>query len=201
MCQRKYVQKLSEQRKTRKLFETLTFLEKQMEDESAVRDADTVLADILEGADFEITGIVTDLLKTYQGSKDRESVETCFELLTGVTIQEYLKKCIITILSQKKGEVSNRKKCMLYQGLHFLPVGKRVEQKGEIYLFPRKISNHEKEIDQLQEVKEQTGLDIFLCLEDYRLYFLQERKVFVYLPNGRRRTYADKYSMGRGSAK
>ena len=90
---------------------------------------------------------------------------------------------------------------MLYQGLHFLPVGKRVEQKGEIYLFPRKISNHEKEIDQLQEVKEQTGLDIFLCLEDYRLYFLQERKVFVYLPNGRRRTYADKYSMGRGSAK
>ena len=71
MCQRKYVQKLSEQRKTRKLFETLTFLEKQMEDESAVRDADTVLADILEGADFEITGIVTDLLKTYQGSKDR----------------------------------------------------------------------------------------------------------------------------------
>lgn len=64
MCQRKYVQKLSEQRKTRKLFETLTFLEKQMEDESAVRDADTVLADILEGADFEITGIVTDLLKT-----------------------------------------------------------------------------------------------------------------------------------------
>ena len=31
MCQRKYVQKLSEQRKTRKLFETLTFLEKQME--------------------------------------------------------------------------------------------------------------------------------------------------------------------------
>lgn len=102
MCQRKYVQKLSEQRKTRKLFETLTFLEKQMEDESAVRDADTVLADILEGADFEITGIVTDLLKTYQGSKDRESVETCFEVLTGVTIQEYLKKCIITILSQKK---------------------------------------------------------------------------------------------------
>ena len=69
MCQRKYVQKLSEQRKTRKLFETLTFLEKQMEDESAVRDADTVLADILEGADFEITGIVTDLLKTYQAVK------------------------------------------------------------------------------------------------------------------------------------
>ena len=201
MCQRNDVEQLRKQQKTGRLFETLTFLEKQMNDEAVIQDADTVLADILEEADFEITGIVTDLLKTYQGSKDRESVETCFEVLTGVTIQEYLKKCIITILSQKKGEVSNRKKCMLYQGLHFLPVGKRVEQKGEIYLFPRKISNHEKEIDQLQEVKEQTGLDIFLCLEDYRLYFLQERKVFVYLPNGRRRTYADKYSMGRESAK
>ena len=64
MGQRKYVQKLSEQRNAIDHILSLTFLEKQMEDESAVRDADTVLADILEGADFEITGIVTDLLKT-----------------------------------------------------------------------------------------------------------------------------------------
>lgn len=133
MCQRKYVQKLSEQRKTRKLFETLTFLEKQMEDESAVRDADTVLADILEGADFEITGIVTDLLKTYQGSKDRESVETCFEVLTGVTIQEYLKS-VSSRFSVRKRRGFKSKKCMLYQGLHFYLGGKGWSKK-EKFIF------------------------------------------------------------------
>ena len=201
MCQRNNVQQPRSQQKIRNMFETLMFLEKQLEGQSVIQDADTVLADILEDVDFEITGIAADLLKIHQNSKDRESVETCFEILTGWTIPDYLKKCIATILEQKNKAVSNAKECLLYQGLHFLPVGKRVEQKGEIYLFPRKISNHEKEIDQLQEVKEQTGLDIFLCLEDYRLYFLQERKVFVYLPNGRRRMYADKYSVGRESAK
>ena len=147
MCQRKYVQKLSEQRKTRKLFETLTFLEKQMEDESAVRDADTVLADILEGADFEITGIAADLLKIHQNSKDRESVETCFEVLTGWTIPDYLKKCIATILEQKNKAVSNSKECLLYQGMHLFPVGKKEEKEGEGYLPMKKILNDEKEID------------------------------------------------------
>lgn len=134
MCQRKYVQKLSEQRKTRKLFETLTFLEKQMEDESAVRDADTVLADILEGADFEITGIVTDLLKTYQGSKDRESVETCFEVLTGVTIQEYLKSVSSRFSVRKKERFQIEKRACSIRDCIFYLWGKGWSKK-EKFIF------------------------------------------------------------------
>ncbi|MFR1173894.1 MAG: hypothetical protein ACLSEA_10235, partial [Thomasclavelia ramosa] len=111
-------------RKIRNMFETLMFLEKQLEGQSVIQDADTVLADILEDVDFEITGIVADLLKIHQNSKDRESVETCFEILTGWTIPDYLKKCIATILEQKNKAVSNAKECLLYQGMHFIPVGK-----------------------------------------------------------------------------
>lgn len=76
------------------------------------------------------------------------------------------------------------------------------EERGEErYLPVKKISNDEKEIDRLQKVQKQTGFDVFLCLENYRLYFIRNRDVFVYLPNGRRRMYADKYSVGRESAK
>ena len=85
---------------------------------------DTVLADILEEADFEITGIAADLLKIHQNSKDRESVETCFEVLTGWTIPDYLKKCIATILEQKNKAVSNSKECLLYQGMQPFSSGK-----------------------------------------------------------------------------
>lgn len=201
MCQRNDVEQLRKQQKTGRLFETLTFLEKQMNDEAVIQDADTVLADILEEADFEITGIAADLLKIHQNSKDRESVETCFEILTGWTIPDYLKKCIATILEQKNKAVSNAKECLLYQGMHFIPVGKKEERGEERYLPVKKISNDEKEIDRLQKVQKQTGFDVFLCLENYRLYFIRNRDVFVYLPNGRRRMYADKYSVGRESAK
>ena len=180
MCQRNDVEQLRKQQKTGRLFETLTFLEE---------------------ADFEITGIAADLLKIHQNSKDRESVETCFEVLTGWTIPDYLKKCIATILEQKNKAVSNSKECLLYQGMHLFPVGKKEEKEGEGYLPMKKILNDEKEIDRLQKVQEQTGLDVFLCLENYQLYFIRNREIFVYQPNGRRRMYADKYSMGRESAK
>ena len=201
MCQRNNVQQPRSQQKIRNMFETLMFLEKQLEGQSVIQDADTVLADILEDVDFEITGIAADLLKIHQNSKDRESVETCFEILTGWTIPDYLKKCIATILEQKNKAVSNAKEGLLYQGMHFIPVGKKEEKGEERYLPVKKISNDEKEIDRLQKVQKQTGFDVFLCLENYRLYFIRNRDVFVYLPNGRRRMYADKYSVGRESTK
>lgn len=198
MCQRNNVQQLRNQQKTRNMFETLAFLEKQLEGQSVIRDADTVLADILEGTDFELTGIAEELLKIYQNSKDRESVETCFEALTGWTLSDYLKKCIATVLDQRRQVVPSTKEYLVYQEMHFFPVGKRRAEEGELSIFT--IEN-ENAVDRMQELQEQTGLDIFLCMEDYRLYFLQDRKVSVYLPKGRRRMYADKYSLGRESAK
>lgn len=140
MCQRNNVQQPRSQQKIRNMFETLMFLEKQLEGQSVIQDADTVLADILEDVDFEITGIAADLLKIHQNSKDRESVETCFEILTGWTIPDYLKKCIATILEQKNKAVSNVKEGLLYQGMHFIPVGKKEEKGEECYLPVKKIS-------------------------------------------------------------
>ncbi len=40
MCQRNDVEQLRKQQKTGRLFETLTFLEKQMNDEAVIQDAD-----------------------------------------------------------------------------------------------------------------------------------------------------------------
>lgn len=101
MCQRNNVQQPRSQQKIRNMFETLMFLEKQLEGQSVIQDADTVLADILEDVDFEITGIAADLLKIHQNSKDRESVETCFEILTGWTIPDYLKNALLQSLNRK----------------------------------------------------------------------------------------------------
>ena len=69
MCQRNNVQQPRSQQKIRNMFETLMFLEKQLEGQSVIQDADTVLADILEDVDFEITGIAADLLKIHQNSQ------------------------------------------------------------------------------------------------------------------------------------
>lgn len=43
MCQRNDVEQLRKQQKTGRLFETLTFLEKQMNDEAVIQDADKKL--------------------------------------------------------------------------------------------------------------------------------------------------------------
>lgn len=133
MCQRNDVEQLRKQQKTGRLFETLTFLEKQMNDEAVIQDADTVLADILEEADFEITGIAADLLKIHQNSKDRESVETCFEVLTGWTIPDYLKKCIATILEQKIRQFQIRRSVCCIRECTFSS-GKEGRKEGEGYL-------------------------------------------------------------------
>lgn len=58
-----------------------------------IQDADTVLKDFMDEADFEITGIGPDLIRLWKGSSDRKSVEALFELLAGRTFQDYLEEC------------------------------------------------------------------------------------------------------------
>lgn len=52
MCQRNNVQQPRSQQKIRNMFETLMFLEKQLEGQSVIQDADTVLADIFRRCRF-----------------------------------------------------------------------------------------------------------------------------------------------------
>ena len=63
---------------------------------------------------------------------------------------------------EKSGQFGIAKECLLYQGMHFIPVGAKGRERGEErYLPVKKISNDEKEIDRLQKVQKQTGFDVF----------------------------------------
>lgn len=59
-----------------------------------VFDADTILADLIAAADFEVNGIAAELLSIWDKSKDRASIEQMFCLITGCDFEDYLDRCI-----------------------------------------------------------------------------------------------------------
>ncbi|MBS5143819.1 MAG: hypothetical protein KHZ91_13295 [Firmicutes bacterium] len=59
----------------------------------AIRDADTVLVDILEKNDFEFDGFAQDIFNIWRKSSDRKSVEQMFFEFTDCEFLDYLKKC------------------------------------------------------------------------------------------------------------
>lgn len=59
-----------------------------------VIDADTILADLLGNADFEVTGIAAELLDIWAKSDDQASVEQLFCLLTDCAFEDFLDMCI-----------------------------------------------------------------------------------------------------------
>lgn len=58
-----------------------------------IRDADTVLADIMQEANFEITGLTKDIFNIWRKSSDRKSVEKMFFNLTDCDFMSFLEKC------------------------------------------------------------------------------------------------------------
>lgn len=58
-----------------------------------IRDADTVLADILKEANFEFSGFAQDIFNIWRKSSDRKSVEQMFFEVTDCEFWDYLKKC------------------------------------------------------------------------------------------------------------
>lgn len=66
-----------------------------------IRDADTILKDILDEQDFEITGIAQDIFNIYKKSTDKTSVKEMFFEFTGVDFDEYLNKCIKEITREE----------------------------------------------------------------------------------------------------
>lgn len=59
-----------------------------------IRDADTVLQDILDETEPEITGLATEIIMLYLNSTDKKSVSAMFETITGCSFEEYLDRSI-----------------------------------------------------------------------------------------------------------
>ena len=58
-----------------------------------IRDADTVLVDIIKAVDFEFDGFAQDIFNIWRKSSDRKSVEQMFFEVTDWEFMDYLKKC------------------------------------------------------------------------------------------------------------
>lgn len=60
----------------------------------AIRDADTLLYDTIEEADFEITGIAECILLAWEKTSDKKAVEEMFYIFTNMHLEEFLEMCI-----------------------------------------------------------------------------------------------------------
>ena len=59
-----------------------------------IRDADTILADAIDDADFEVSGIALELMDLWEESCEKEKLEQVFNLFTNLSFEEYLDRCI-----------------------------------------------------------------------------------------------------------
>lgn len=64
-----------------------------LRNDGVIRDADTVLADIMQDADFEITGLGKEIFEIYKKTSDKEAFESLFYSLSGETFDNYIGKC------------------------------------------------------------------------------------------------------------
>jgi len=65
-------------------------------------DADTILCDMIEQCDFEISGISLDIMNIWKNSTDKKAVEDMFYTFTDIKFKEYLEYCIEEMTKQKQ---------------------------------------------------------------------------------------------------
>ena len=58
-----------------------------------VKDADTILVDMVQENDFEITGIAQDIFNIWKNSLDKKAVEQMFFEFTDMEFKDFLEKC------------------------------------------------------------------------------------------------------------
>ena len=83
-------------------------IEKMMQNlpDGMIRDADTILADILEeNVDLKFTGVSQDIFNIWKNSSDKTAVEQMFFEFTGYEFVEYLEECQRTLYSVKMANV------------------------------------------------------------------------------------------------
>ena len=59
-----------------------------------IRDADTILEDIIENRDKEVSGVANDVFEIYKNASDKKSVKAIFEAITGTTFDDYVNECV-----------------------------------------------------------------------------------------------------------
>ena len=64
--------------------------------DGVVRDADTVLKDVMDAADFEITGLASEIIDIWLAAKDRGAAAAMFQAVSGVGFEEFLDRCLET---------------------------------------------------------------------------------------------------------
>lgn len=60
--------------------------------DGVIHDADTILADIMEAADFQVSGISDDILKLYLEVENKDDFESLFYLMADEKFEDYLVK-------------------------------------------------------------------------------------------------------------
>ena len=60
----------------------------------SIQDADTVLADLMEAADFDVPEVGLTPILIWQDATDKQSVEEMFYALTDCNFSDFLKQCI-----------------------------------------------------------------------------------------------------------
>lgn len=58
-----------------------------------IRDADTILVDLIEECDYEFTGFAQDIFNIWKESTDKKAVEQMFYEFTDMEFVDYLVKC------------------------------------------------------------------------------------------------------------
>ena len=80
--------------KTKKIIQLMNKVEKihEKKEERAgcIMDADTVLVDVIQDCEYEISGLAQDIFNTWINSSDKNAVEQTFFYLTGKELDEYL---------------------------------------------------------------------------------------------------------------
>lgn len=66
---------------------------KLLEIDGIVKDADTILVDMVQENDFEITGIAQDIFNIWRNSSDKKAVEQMFFEFTDMEFKDFLEKC------------------------------------------------------------------------------------------------------------
>lgn len=62
--------------------------------DGTIRDADTILADLMENADFCQSGTAAEVIRIYKQSKDKKTVKCLFEFFTDTSFDSWLDQCV-----------------------------------------------------------------------------------------------------------